>query len=164
MKEKNRFLEAGRIVNTHGVRGQVKIEPWCDSPDMILGLNRLYIDGAIIKIRSARVHGAFVLASLIGIDSLEDALMLKNKTVFLDRNDVTLDEGQYFVQDIIGLDAIDADSLEKLGVISDVLSRPGGNIYEISGERTILVPAVPEFVIETDTESGFIKIRLIEGM
>ncbi len=164
MRERIRFLEAGKIVNIHGVRGEVKIEPWCDTPEIICGLGRVFIDGSELKISSARVHGAFVIASLEGFHSIEDAMLLKNKTVFLDRGDIALSEGSHFIQDIIGLDAIDADSCEKLGIVADVLYLPAGNVYEIRGERSILVPAVPEFIIETDPDKGFMKIRLIEDM
>ena len=164
MKEKKQFLEAGKIVNTHGIRGEVKIEPWCDSPDFFCKLKRIYIDGAEIKIKSARKHGNLVISSLDGFDDIDSAIRLKNKIIFLRREDIKLPKGSNFVQDIIGLDAVDDQTGEKLGVIGDVLSLPAGQVYEIRGDRTILVPAVPDFVISTDIEAGEIRFKLIEGM
>jgi len=164
MQEKNRFLEAGRIVNTHGVRGEVKIEPWCDSAKDFCRLKRIFIDGREIKMTSARVHREMVIAALEGADDIDAAVRLKNKVVSLDRADMPLPEGRHFVSDLIGLDAIDDKTGEKLGVVSDVLSLPAGQIYEIRGEREILVPAVPEFVAAVDPEAGNVRFRLIDGM
>ncbi|MBR5381513.1 MAG: 16S rRNA processing protein RimM [Oscillospiraceae bacterium] len=164
MKEKSRFLEAGRIVNTHGVRGEVKIEPWCDSAKDFCRLGRIFIDGREIKMTSARVHRETVIAALEGVDDIDAAVRLKNKVVFLDRADMPLPEGSHFVSDLIGLDAVDDKSGEKLGVVSDVLELPAGQIYEIKGARDILVPAVPEFVVSIDTEAGCVRFRLIDGM
>jgi len=164
MKEKKQLLEAGKIVNTHGVRGDIKIDPWCDSPDVFCSLKKIYIDGVGIKLRSARVHGHLVIASLEGIATIDDAIRLKNKVVFAERDELPVPEGHNFVQDLIGLDAVDDATGEILGKISDILPLPSGNIYEIKGERTILIPAVPDFVVETNIDAGFIRFHLIEGM
>ena len=164
MKEETRFLEAGRIINTHGVRGEVKIEPWCDTAADFCRLKRIFIDGREIPVKSAREHRGMVIASLGGVDDVDAAVRLKNTVVFLDRADMPLPEGAHFVSDIIGLDAVDDATGEKLGVVADVLSLPAGQIYEIKGRRDILVPAVPEFVAAVDTEAGCVRFRLIDGM
>ena len=109
----NRFLEAGKIVNTHGVRGEVRILPWADSPDFLAGVKRLYIDGAPVEVLSARVHKSFVIAAFAGVTDIEGAIRIKNKTVFIDRSDVLLEKGRFFVADIIGLRAIDAKTGEE---------------------------------------------------
>ena len=160
----SRFIEAGRIVNTHGARGEVRIQPWADSPDFFAGIERFYIDGAPIEVLSARSHKSFVIAAISGVTDIEGAVRLKNKTVFIDRDDVLLEEGRYFVADIIGLSAIDAETGEKLGMVADVLTLPANNVYVVKGAREILVPAVDEFIIETNIAGGYVKIRLIEGM
>ena len=160
----SKLLEAGKIVNTHGVHGEVRIYPWADSPDFIAGIDRLFIDGTPVKILSARTHKSFVIAALDGVTDIDGAIRLKNKTVFIDRGDVKLEVGQFFVADILGIRAIDADTGEQIGTIADVLYLPANNVYVIKGEREILVPAVPGFVIETNIEMGYIKLRLIEGM
>ena len=161
---KTRFLEAGKIVNTHGTRGEVRILPWADSPDFLAGFRYLYIDGAPMEVMSARVHKSFVIAALSGVSDIDGAIRLKNKTVFIDRDDVLLEEGRYYVTDLVGLRAIDADTGQGLGVVADVLSLPANNVYVVKGEREILVAAVPDFIVETNIDEGYIKLRLIEGM
>ena len=159
-----RFLEAGKIVNTHGIRGEIRIQPYADSPDFLTGFKRLYIGGEPVEVLSARVHKGCVIAALFGVDGIDAAIKLKNKIVFIDRNDAPLEEGRHFIVDLIGLLALDAQSGEELGTITDILSLPANDVYVINGAHEILVPAVPDFVNEINIENGYIKLRLIEGM
>lgn len=160
----DKFLEAGQIINTHGVRGEIKIRPWADSPGFLAGFERLYINGAPIKLLSARVHKGCVIASLDGVADFDSAAKLINEIVFIDRDDARLEEGRHFIADLIGLRAIDSGTGGDLGTVTDVLTLPSSDVYVIKGPREILVPAVPEFVSEVNTERGFITLRLIEGM
>ena len=161
---KSKYLEAGSIVGTHGVRGEVRIRPWADSAGFLAGFERVYIDGEPVRVLSARVHKGFVIALLEGVADINGAIKLKNKTVSIDRGDAVLEEGRHFVADIIGLRAIDAGTGHELGTVADVLTLPANSVYVIRGEREILVPAVEEFIVETDLNAGYVKIRLIEGM
>ena len=162
---KNRFLEAGQIVNTHGIRGEVKIVPWCDSPEFLLQFDTLYLDGKPVRVLEARVHKGNVLARLEGVDDVNAAMVLKGRTVSIDRTGVVLPEGRHFIADLMGLDVLDADSAEKLGVVADVLTPPAHEVYVVRGAGCeYLIPAVDEFLIETNVEGGYIKVRLIEGM
>lgn len=167
---KGRYLQAGKIVNTHGIHGEVRIEPWADSPAFLANLKVIYIDGEPISILSCRIHKSFLLASLEGVLTLEDAIKLKNKVIYISRDDVELEEGRHFVSDLIGLRAIDFDTNEELGIIEDIMSRPANDIYVIKNPldttpaKEILIPSVPEFVREINIESGYIKFSLIEGM
>ena len=160
---KKQYLEAGKIVNTHGVRGEVKIEVWANSPEFLADFKTLRLDGAPVKVLSARVHKDAVIASLEGVDTMDRAVSLRGKVVFIDRADAKLAPGQVFYQDIIGLSAIDEEG-NALGTVTDVEERPANDFYVIQGEREILVPAVPEFVKEIDPDAGFIRLHLIEGM
>lgn len=160
---KDQYLECGRIVNTHGIRGEVKIVPWADSPEFLCGFSTLYIDQAPVKVRSARVHKGNVIALLEGVDDVNAAMLLKNKTVCIDRDDAELPEGAFFLADIIGLDVVDEDG-RKLGVLKDILSPSLQQVYVVEGDREILIPAVPEFILETNVDGGYIRVRLIEGM
>jgi len=160
----NRFLEAGRIVNTHGIHGEVKIQPWADSPEFLAGFSRFHIDGAPVAVISARVQKGCVIAALDGVKDIDGAIAMKNKIVFIDRNDVRLEDDRHYVADLIGLRAVDADTGAEIGVIDDVLSLPSNDVYVIKGEREILVAAVPDFVKEVDMASGVVMLRLIEGM
>ena len=140
-----RYLESGKIINTHGLHGEVKIEPWCDEPEFLLDFDRLYIDNESYKVLNARVQKNFVYIRFDGVDDLDKAIALKNKIVSIDRNDNPLPEGEYYLQDIIGLKAV-SDTGDELGKISDILTLPSGKVYVIKGEREILVPGVDEFV------------------
>ena len=161
------LLEAGKIVNTHGVRGEVKIQPWADSPEFLIGFDEIFIDGNFdnpVRVLSAKVHKSCVIAALEGFSNFDEAVKLKNRIIYIDKDDVSLDDGQHFVADLIGLCAICADTNEEFGTVIDVLSLPSNNVYVIKGEREIMVPAVPEFVIGIDLDAGTVRIRLIEGM
>ncbi|OUO36870.1 ribosome maturation factor RimM [Flavonifractor sp. An306] len=161
---KNQFLEAGQIVNTHGIQGEVKIVPWCDTPEFLCQFDTLYLDGKPVKVRAARVHKGNVLATLDGVNDVNGAMALKGKTVFIDRTNVVLPEGRHFIADLMGLEVIDAASGEKLGVVADVLTPPAHEVYVVKGEHEYMIPAVDEFLAETNVEAGYIKVRLIEGM
>ena len=158
-----KLLECGKIVNTHGIRGEVKIVPWADSPEFLCDLPALYIDGKPVKIRNARVHKGNVIALLEGIDDVNTAMLLKEKVVSMSRDDVDLPEGSFYLADIIGLKVIDEDGKE-LGVLADILSPSLQQVYVVKGEREIMIPVVPQFILETNVEGGYIKVRLIEGM
>ena len=160
----SKFLEAGLIVNTHGVRGEVRILPWADSPGFLAGFERVYIDGEPVDVLSARVHKSFVIAAIGGVTDVGGAMRLKNKTVFIDRDDAKLEQGRHFIADIVGLRAVDANTGEEIGEVVDVLSLPANNVYVIRGDREILVPAVPDFVEGINIEAGYVRLRLIEGM
>ena len=159
----NRFLDCGQVVNTHGLRGEVRVVPWTDNPDFLLRLSTLYMDGAPIQVTSARVHKGSVIVKLEGTDSVESAMLLKGKTVQLSRTDAKLPEGAFFLADIVGLDVVDEEG-RRLGTLKEVLSPSHQQVYVVSGQREIMIPAVPEFILETNIEVGYIKVRLIEGM
>lgn len=158
------YLEAGKIVNTHGVRGEVRIQPWADSPEFLCAFKTLYIDGKPLNVLSARPHKSAVIALFDGIGTVDEAIRLKNKTVSIDRKDAQLQDGVYFIADLIGLSAVDDVTGEELGRITDIIPLTSNNVYVISGAREILVPAVPEFVKKIDVDAGRIRFRLIEGM
>lgn len=161
--DNNQYLECGKIVNTHGIRGEVKIVPWADSPEFLCDLPALYIDGKAMAIRSARVHKGNVIALLEGVEDVNAAMLLKNKVVSMSREDVELPDGAFFLADIIGLRVIDEKDRE-LGVLEDIISPSIQQIYVVKGEREIMIPAVPQFILETNVAQGYIKVRLIEGM
>ena len=140
--EKKRYLECGKIVNTHGIRGEVKIQPWCDSPEFLKKFKTLYIDGAAKRVLSARVHKDCLIVLFDGVADVNDAMRLKNKVVLLDREDAKLPKGSYFIQDILGLPVYDEEkgelpkllslkSIDQIIVIGEV-----GNAYLRSVVRT----------------------------
>lgn len=158
-----KYLEAGKIVNTHGIKGEVKIQPWADSAEFLMQIKTFYIDEKPLKLISGRVHKEFLIAQLEGVSDVNEAMVLKNKTVFINRSDVKLPKGSFFIQDIIGATVFD-ESGNEIGKLADVLEMPASNVYVVSGDREILIPAIPEFVLKTDVNTGSVVVRLIDGM
>ena len=160
MKE---FIEAGKIINTHGVTGEVKIEVWLDSPEFFLRFRRVYIGGAEHAVVSARAHKGFVIARLEGVNDMNAAMALKGRILEVLRADAGLREGEFFVSDIIGFDVVDEDG-NKLGVLTDAEELPRYMLYTVKGESEHLIPAVSEFIRSIDAEKETITVHLIEGM
>ena len=158
------LIEAGKITNTFGVRGEVRLQPWADSPEFLTGFEYLYIDDSPVKVLSAKVHKGCVIATLEGVDNIDAAIRMKNKVLKVKKDDIHLDDGRYLIADLIGIKVIDAETGEEIGILSDVLSLPSNNVYIIKGEREILVPAVEEFIVETNIRDGYVKLRLIDGL
>ena len=159
-----RYLEAGRIVNTHGVRGEVKIQPWTNDAAFLCGFRSLRIHDRTVRVLAARVHKGCVIASLEGVEDMDAAQALRGLVVCIDREDASLGEDEVFLQDIVGLRAVAADTGETLGTVADILELPAQNVYVIRGDREILVPAVPEFIRGIDLAAGTVIVSLIEGM
>lgn len=165
---KSQYLECGKIVNTHGIRGGIKLESWCDTPEDLASLKRVYLkNGASFKeykVKRASVFKQFVLFELEGLSDIDSAMALKGRVVFADRDDLSIDEDAFFIADIIGLPVIDIESGNEIGKLSDVLNLGASDLYEINTENgKKLIPAVPEFIKEVDLERG-IFVALIEGM
>ena len=159
----NEFLDCGQIVNTHGVHGEVRIVPWADSPEFLCRFSTLYVDAAPLNVSSSRVHKGSVIAGFQGVHTVEQAMALKGKTVQIRRSDAKLPKGSFVLADIIGLDVVDEEG-RRLGVLKEVLSPSRQQVYVVAGEREFMIPAVPQFILETDIQGGYIKVRLIEGL
>lgn len=162
IKMEKRFLEAGKITNTHGVRGEVRITPWADSAQFLRRFSVFYIDEKPVRVLFSRVHKSQLIAKLEGVDDVNTAMGLKNRVICIDRADAKLPEGRFFVQDLLGL-PVRSDAGEELGTLADVLELPQGNVYVVRGAREILIPDVPEFVLDVNAETG-LTVHLIEGM
>ena len=161
---KKEYLECGRVCSAHGVRGFIKVEPWCDSPSVLASQNRVFIaakDGSYkeIAVKQASVSTKYVLMSLEGIDTREAAQAEKNRILYLSRNDIPVAEGAVLIADMIGLSVIDVDSGRVYGTLSEVNDGVRGKLYTVSTDGgDVLIPGVPEFVKEIDTDRGvFIK-------
>ena len=158
-------MDAGRIVGTFGILGEVRIEPWCDSPEFLRGFSQYYIDGKAHKVLRARVHKNMVLALLEGYSNPEDAMVLRGKTVSIFRGDVKLPKGTFFVEDLKGLPVFDLRKNAVIGTLREILNLPGSDVYVVAGEKgDILIPAVEAFLRGADLEKGEIRVDTIEGM
>ncbi len=166
--DKEKFLECGKIINTHGVKGTVKAESWCDSPYILADLERIYTEnnGKVkeYKVINASVFKQFVLFELEGIFGMDAALAMKNKIIYASRDDIELEEGDFFIADLIGLPVIDQGSGREYGKITDVINTGASDIYVIKTPKgESMMPAVEEFVKEIDLDKG-IFVKPIEGM
>lgn len=156
-------IEAGKIVNTHGVAGEVKIEVWLDSPEFMKTFHRLFINGREVKVLSSRVQKSFLLAKLEGVADLNDAMALKGNIVSIAREDAGLAPGEYFLCEIIGASVLDEDGKE-IGILESIEETPSAPLYIVRGEREHLIPGVPEFIKAADPEKGVVTVHLIGGM
>lgn len=160
---KQPFLEAGKIVNTFGVRGEVKLQPWCDGAEFLRPFKTLYYDGAAHAVASARVHKDMLILRFEGCEDVNAAMELKNKIVYFAREDAVLPEGRYFIADLLGAAVVDEFG-KTVGELADVLQLPAGQVYVVRGETEHTIPAVPEFILDIDPEAGIIRVHMIEGM
>ena len=166
---KDTYIEAGKIMNTHGIAGDVVVESYCDVPEVLKALPSLYLrsNGEYRKldVKKASLFKGRVLFHFAGYDTVEAAILLKNRMIYAERADFLLEDGEYFIADLIGLPVYDRDSGETYGTVSDVVNYGASDIYEItkSDGKKGYVPVVPEFVKEIDLEKG-IAIKVIEGL
>ena len=165
---RKRYLECGKIVSTHGLRGEVRVQPWCDGADFLLEFSAFYFDGGAVSVavEGARVHKNLLILRLAGVDDIDAAAALRGKVLYIDREDAPMEEGEHFVQDLLGLRVVDADTGQEYGRITDVFATGANDVYELTGERgeKKLVPAIPDVVVETDMEGGVVRIRPLEGL
>ena len=161
--EKSKFLEAGEIVSTHGVRGEVKILPWTDSVDFLRRFKTLYINEKPYAVLHSFAHKGCMIAALEGIGDVNAAMELKGRTVCFARDDAFLPAGRFFLADILGARVV-TESGEEIGELADIIETPTQNVYVVRGAQEHLIPAVPEFILNTDAENGVVTVRLIEGM
>lgn len=164
-----RYLEVGKIVSTHGIAGEMKIYPWADSASALIKLKNVFWDPDgknSVRVVSARTHKNMLLLKVEGVDSIESARRFIERTVYADRDEVIMENGSFFVVDLIGLEAVNSSDGSHIGTLCDVTNTGVQDIYHIkldSGEVR-MVPAVPFFVKEVDLEHGLVRIEPIEGL
>lgn len=166
---RKKFLEVGKIVSTHGLKGDVKVEPWCDDGNFLCEFKTLYFDAngvEKVKILSAKVHKNIVLMKFFGVDSIEQAELLRGKILFMDRNDINLPSGEHFIQDILGLNVFDVDTNFCYGKVTDVLKTGANDVYQITDakNKNYLIPVIKDVVCEVDVDNNFMKIRPLKGI
>lgn len=154
------YIEAGEIVTTHGVRGEVKVLSWLDSPEMLCEFDRCRISGREYVMDSVRVQKTCNLVKLRGVDTMEDAQMLRGKTMELYREDIS--DELIFAAELVDVEVY-ADGA-CIGKIKEVLDYPGNSVYVVQGEREYLIPAVKEFILSTDLERNQMQVKLLKGM
>ena len=165
---KKQFLEIGKIVNVHGLGGMVKVMPWCDSAEFLAEFEVLYRgkDHTPMEIERASVQKNMVLMKFAGVDTPEAANALRNTVLYMNREDVELDEDTYFIQDLQGMRVIDADTGKEYGVLNDVLQTGANDVYEVKSPagQMLLVPVIPDVVLNVDFDAEVITIRPLKGL
>ena len=154
------FVEAGEIVTTHGVRGEVKVLCWLDDPEMLCEFDRCTIDGKDYVMEQVRVQKTCNLVKLRGVDTMEAAQAMRGKIVKLYREDI--DEEVIFAAELIGMQVYAEGKC--IGKIKEVLDYPGNSVYVVRGEHEYMIPAVKQFILSTDVEKNEMQVKLIEGM
>lgn len=164
------YLEIGQIVSTHGVRGEVRLNPWCDSPEFVKKFKTLYRDDKgekSFKVISCRPHGNVAVLKLEGVDTIEEARGLRNTVLFMKRSDVNLPEGKWFVSELIGCSVLDADDESILyGEITDVDTGVANDIWYIKTPdgREVLIPAIKDVVKKCDVRENKAYIKPLRGL
>ena len=153
-------VEAGEIVSTHGVRGEVKVLPWTEGPEFLCPFKEVLLDGKPYEVESCRIQKTCNLLKLRGVDTCEAGQALRGKVVKVDRSLVSMDV--IFAAELIGVEVF-ADG-EKIGRVTDVLDYPANKVYVVNGRREYMIPAVKEFILNTDIEANRMEIKLLEGM
>jgi 16S rRNA processing protein RimM len=163
----DKLIETGKIVSVFGIKGEVKVQPWCDDPQLLCELDTLYYkSGTPVEIGRARVAKNIVVMKIKGVDTANDANKLRNRVLYLDRDDIVLEEGAFFIQDLIGLKVIDADNGREYGIITDVSQTGANDVYHIKAPdgKMYYIPAIKDVVKQTDIKSGEMLITPIEGL
>lgn len=163
MKEK--MLEIGKVVNTHGIRGELKIQPWCDDPMIYDELEYIYIDGKKYNIKRTRFHKNCEIVAVEGIDNINEAELLKNKIVTVPREDLgELPEGTYYIADLIGLEVRTDEKV--LGRIFDVISTGSNDVYHVKreGKKDVLIPVIDDVVKKVNIDEGYVFVTLMKGL
>lgn len=162
------FIEIGKIVGTHGIRGELRVNPWCDSPEFFKNFNTLYFDKQgkeSAKISSVRPHGNIVLLKLDEVTTVEMASSLRGKTLYIKRSDAKLEEGRYFVQELIGCQVKDANKDKVYGTISDVSATGANDVWHIKNQgKEYLIPAIPDVVVSINIEDEVVEINPLRGL
>ena len=159
------FITAGTAVNTHGIRGEVKILPQGVEPELLAACGTLYLGGKPFALAAGRIHKGCLLAKLKGVEDMDAALALKNKDLYIRREDARLPEGEYFDDELLGLRVVDDATGAELGELVRVDPYPAHRVYTVRGSREYLIPAVPGvFIQSVDLEENRMRVTVWEGM
>ena len=160
------YIEVGQIVNTHGIKGEMKINPWGFDPEFIAGFKTLYIDGVAVCPTSRRIHKNTVMIMIPEVTDINAALTYKNKVVSIRRSDAHLPKGEYFDEELKGLKVYDHFPRRLVGTLDEVLTYPAHKIYVVHGDgKEYLIPAVKDvFIMEIDMEENKMIVRMMKGL
>ena len=158
-------IKVGRIVNAHGIRGEVRVQPVNQDPQFLTRFRTFYIDGKPVSPTANHVHKSLVLMKFPGVEDMNAALTYKEKDLYIRREDAHLPEGQCFDEELLGMEVCRDDTGASLGKITRVETYPASKVYTVRGEKEYLIPAVPEvFIKSVDLEGNRMTVHILEGM
>ena len=158
-------IKVGHIVNAHGIRGEVRVQPIGQDPAFLTQFKTFYVDGAPVSPTANHVHRSLVLMKFPGVDDMNAALALKGKDLYIRRADAKLPEGACFDAELLGMEVFDAATGAALGEITRVDPYPAHKVYTVKGDREYLIPAVPEvFIKSVDLDANRMEVQVWEGM
>lgn len=162
-----KFIECGKIVNTHGIKGEVKINPWCDSPEFLAKFKILYLDkngSSYLNVEKSRAANNVVITKFENINSVEDAEKIRDTIVYIKRDDAGLN-GRHFVQELKGCNVYHADNNELLGIVTDIIQLPANDVWQITkDDKDYLLPAIDDVIISVDVENEKVVINPMKGI
>ena len=163
-----RYLEAGRVVSTHGLDGWVRVHPWCDTPAFLSQFEGFYgpDGGDFLPCEAVKPHKNIALAKFRGVDDIDAARRLIGRVLFIDRNDASLPEGSYFEQDLLGLSVVDAETGRVYGTLREVGHAGSNDWYAVAtpdgGE--VLIPAIRDVGRSVEIDAGRMRITPLKGL
>ena len=161
------YLEIGKIVSVFGLKGEIKVQPWCDSPQFLCEFDTLYYkSGTPVIIERARVSKNIAILKIKDIDTVEQAQAVRNRVLYMNRDDVELEKGCYFVQDLVGLTVSDADTQEIYGKIIEVSETGANDVYHIKNDdgKMYYIPTIPQVIMNIDLDLGTMTIKPLDGL
>ena len=162
------YIETGTVTGTHGVRGELRVQPWCDSPEDFTRYRHLFWDEAgrqPLTVTSVRAHKSMILLKVKGIDSVEQAETFRGRTLYVDRKDLHLQKGRYLIADLLGCRVTDSKDGTELGILTDVSATGANDVWHITrAGREYLIPAIPDVIHTVNVEAGEIVITPLKGI
>ena len=158
-------INVGRIVNAHGIKGEVRVQPRDGDPYFLTEFKTFYIDGKPVTPTANHVHKSLVLMKFPGVDDMNAALTWKDKVLYIRREDAHLPEGEYFDDELLGVEVYDEATGALLGEIKRVETYPASKVYTVKGEKEYLIPAVKDaFIRSVDLDRNRMEVHVWEGM
>jgi 16S rRNA processing protein RimM len=163
------FLEIGKFVGSHGIKGLAKVQHWCDSAEFFAAFKTLYLKDnggyTAVSVQSAKPHGNIMLLKLKGVETIEQAEEYRGKILYIKRSDARLEDGRYFIEEVIGCAVFDFNTKEPLGVLKDVTQNPANDIWHIEKDgKEYLMPAIKQFINKVDIDSEEAYVTAPKGI
>ncbi len=181
----NQYIEIGKITSTHALKGEFKMVYWCDDPEFLLNIKSLFLDREgkeKVDIRNSRFHKNFLIIKISGVDHISQTSNYIGKTLYINRDEIILQEGEYLQCDLIGLEVIDVDTKIKYGKITKITQTGANDVYHIQGlyhskvdcdgqvndgelvHRELLIPAIKDVIKKVDLDNKIMLIKPLDGL